>query len=197
MSLASLPEGTVYVAEGGSFRRGRDAASGSDDEDLAHTRALACEEKLWASGTWSPDRAVRDLRLQDVVVVLGSYPTFVRMADVVPTTNVADATYDRLQRIPRTIRIGPQRGYVVRPQRASSTYRAIACPRTASDSYRANRGVRRTTLTMIAVASCVRPHVGRTISCAPVFTLQESTKIDIAIGKDRASPADMARARNG
>jgi len=88
MRLASLPEGTAYVSEGRFFRRGRDATSGGDDEDPALTRVLACEETHWAYGTWSPDRAVRDLRAHDVVVVLGGAPTFVRMGDVAPGSRV-------------------------------------------------------------------------------------------------------------
>jgi len=83
-----LPEGTAYVSEGRFFRRGRDATSGGDDEDPALSRALACEETRWASGTWSPDRAVRDLRLHDVVVVLGGDPIFARMGDVAPGSRV-------------------------------------------------------------------------------------------------------------
>jgi len=88
MRLVSLPEGTAYVSEGRFFRRGRDATSGGDDEDPALTRALACEETHWASGTWSPDCAVRGLRAHDVVVVLGGDPDFVRMGDVAPGSRV-------------------------------------------------------------------------------------------------------------
>jgi len=88
MRLVSLPEGAAYVSEGRFFRRGRDATSGGDDEDAALTRALACDETRWTSGTWSPDRAVRDLRAHDVLVVLGDSPTFVRMGDVSPGSRV-------------------------------------------------------------------------------------------------------------
>jgi len=82
-------EGTAYVSEGRFFRRGRDATShGDDDEDPALTRALACEETRWVHGTWSPDRAVRDLHLHDVVVVLGGDPYLARMGDVAPGTRI-------------------------------------------------------------------------------------------------------------
>jgi len=88
MRLATLPEGTAYAAEGRFFHRGRDATSGGDDEDPALTRALACEETRWATGTWSPDRTVRDLHFHDVVVVLGGALYFARMGDVAPGSRV-------------------------------------------------------------------------------------------------------------
>jgi len=76
--IATDPDGAV---QGRSFR-------GGDDEDPALTRALACEETRWASGTWSPDRTVRDLRLHDVVVVLGGDSYLARMGDVAPGSRV-------------------------------------------------------------------------------------------------------------